>query len=228
MSHNTKPFVNRVRYVPEVASRPDRIDKDLANVKILASILEEECAMLYKSPASPTGGDGMETNSGASPEDVGVQADNEDDSALREAGSEAVERRIEKIAEELREQCIDEKVLEVKKVSSICVYAWKLLMLLCKAVISLDLYIAYLRAAYHTCYYCAVVTDHLEELQRKCLRHVRKPLSKSLLEEVKAAETEKAEKEKRDREEEKEVEIITTKPTENRDWKRNGMNPQKS
>lgn len=90
-------------------------------------------------------------------------------------------------------------------------------------MISLDLYIAYLRAAYHTCYYCAVVTDHLEELQRKCLRHVRKPLSKSLLEEVKAAETEKAEKEKKEKEEEKETEPVVTKPAESRDWKRNGM-----
>src|SRR6266436_2304559 len=65
-----------------------------------------------------------------------------------------------------------------------------------QTVVSLDLYLAYLRAAFHTCYYCAVVTDHLEELQRKCLKHVRKPLSKMLLEEVKAAEAEKAEKEK--------------------------------
>lgn len=95
-------------------------------------------------------------------------------------------------------------------------------------MISLDLYIAYLRAAYHTCYYCAVVTDHLEELQRKCLKHVRKPLSKSMLEEVKAAETEKAEKEKREKEEEKETEIATTKPAESRDWRRNGMHPQYS
>lgn len=119
-----KPFVNRVRYVPEVASRPDRIEKDLANVKILASILEEECATLYKSSASSTGDDGMDANGGTRPEDVGVQADNEDD-PLREAGSEAIERRIEKIMGELREQCIDEKVLEVKKVSRVCVYTVK-------------------------------------------------------------------------------------------------------
>ncbi|KAG8218305.1 hypothetical protein J3R82DRAFT_3919 [Butyriboletus roseoflavus] len=203
VSHNMKPFINRVRYVPEVASRPDRIEKDLANVKILASILEEEYATLYRSSASSTGGDSMETDGGVRPEGVGVQADNEDDSVPREAGSDAVERRIEKIMGELREQGVDEKVLEVKK-----------------AVISLDLYIAYLRAAYHTCYYCAVVTDHLEELQRKCLKHVRKPLSKSLLEEVKAAETEKAEKEKIEKEE-KEAETIATKPAESRDWKRN-------
>jgi hypothetical protein len=63
------------------------------------------------------------------------------------------------------------------------------------------------------------VTDHLEELQRKCLKHVRKPLSKSLLEEVKAAE---AEKEKKEKDDEKESDPLPPKPIENRDWKRNG------
>lgn len=41
---------------------------------------------------------------------------------------------------------------------------------------TLDLYLAYLRAAYNTCYYCAVITDHLEELQRKCIKHERKAI----------------------------------------------------
>jgi hypothetical protein len=95
-------------------------------------------------------------------------------------------------------------------------------------VVSLDLYLEYLRAAFHTCYYCAVVTDHLEELQRKCLKHVRKPLSKMLLEEVKAAEAEKAEKVKDDvedveKEEKKEKETpLKERAGDNRDWKRNG------
>jgi hypothetical protein len=97
--------------------------------------------------------------------------------------------------------------------------------------VSLDLYLAYLRAAFHTCYYCAVVTDHLEELQRKCLKHVRKPLSKTMLEEVKAAEAEKAEKEKEGKEDEDDVEKdekkekespVKEKVSDNRDWKRNG------
>lgn len=125
VSHNTKPFINRVRYVPEVAGRPDRIEKDLANAKTLASILEEECATLFKPLVSSTGGDNMETNGVARPEDVGVQADNEDDPMLGEAGSEAVERRIEKVMGELHEQGVDEKVLEAKKVSRICVYTVK-------------------------------------------------------------------------------------------------------
>src|SRR5882762_11122687 len=99
-----------------------------------------------------------------------------------------------------------------------------------QTVVSLDLYLAYLRTAFHTCYYCAVVTDHLEELQRKCLKHVRKPLSKMLLEEIKAAEAEKVEKEKQvkdddevvEKDEKKEKESpVRERANENRDWKRN-------
>jgi len=41
------------------------------------------------------------------------------------------------------------------------------------------MYLEYLRAAFNTCYYCSVTTDHVEELQRKCIKHIRKPLSKS-------------------------------------------------
>ena len=33
VTHALRPFVNRARYTPEVASRPDRLLKDLANAK---------------------------------------------------------------------------------------------------------------------------------------------------------------------------------------------------
>src|SRR5882762_8062466 len=104
-----------------------------------------------------------------------------------------------------------------------------------QTVVSLDLYLAYLRAAFHTCYYCAVVTDHLEELQRKCLKHARKPLSKMLLEELKVAEAEKErkvkdednvmtndDKEKISKEKERESNGKQGKHNDSRDWKRNG------
>ena len=112
-----------------------------------------------------------------------------------------------------------------------------------QTVVALDLYLAYLRAAFHTCYYCAVVTDHVEELQRKCVKHMRKPLSKLLLQEIKAAEAQKAEQamkaeseelkvedmdeksaETKEKEKEKDVKEPVAKEVkgENRDWKRNG------
>ena len=43
--------------------------------------------------------------------------------------------------------------------------------------------------------------DHAEELQRKCVKHVRKPLSKALLQEIKAAEAQKAEQDVKNEEE---------------------------
>jgi hypothetical protein len=108
-----------------------------------------------------------------------------------------------------------------------------------QVVVSLDMYLTYLRAAFHTCYYCAVVTDHLEELQRKCLKHARKPLSKMLLEELKVAEAEKAEKERKvkdednvttnddkekiSKEKERESNGKQGKHNDSRDWKRNGL-----
>ena len=55
-----------------------------------------------------------------------------------------------------------------------------------KITISLDLVLAALRNAFHTCYYCAVTTDHQEELQRKCIQHLRKPISKATYDEFKA------------------------------------------
>lgn len=107
-----------------------------------------------------------------------------------------------------------------------------------QVVVSLDMYLTYLRAAFHTCYYCAVITDHLEELQRKCLKHARKPLSKMLLEELKVAEVEKAEKERKVKDEDnamtnddkeknnKERERESNGKQgkhDSRDWKRNGL-----
>ncbi|OBZ77035.1 Pre-rRNA-processing protein ESF2 [Grifola frondosa] len=205
VAHITKPFTSRIRYAPEVASKPDRLSKDLANVKALVAILEEEAATLRKASVNKT----LEKTGEAStngdvempPVDVAEAGDDEEDLEPRELGSEAVERRIEKAMADLQEQGLvdvnDEKALEAKK-----------------TVISLDLYLAYLRAAFHTCYYCAIVTDHLEELQRK------------------SAEAQKAEKEQKfeedgdaeqakDKEKEKDS-PAKEKSSESRDWKRNG------
>ncbi|GLB33267.1 putative protein with domain of unknown function (DUF3546) [Lyophyllum shimeji] len=226
VTFNTRPFVNRVRYAPEVASKPDRIQKDLATAKTLALVLEDQAAKLrrFKPIPVPPKGDaqappreGEQDASMAPPEAETMEEEPEP----KEQGSEAVERRIEKLMSDMRDlgpvDANDEKAYEEKK-----------------AVISLDLYLAYLRAAFNTCYYCSVVTDHLEELQRKCIKHTRKPLSKAMREELKAAEAEKAEKEKREednmedvdgapekeREKEKEKDVKKDRQGD-RDWKRN-------
>ncbi|KAH0586933.1 hypothetical protein H2248_005767 [Termitomyces sp. 'cryptogamus'] len=225
VSHNTRPFTNRVRYAPEVASKPDRIRKDLASAKALTAVLEQQAATLRQFNSSSVVKGDSEANKPDGDEDLNMAApeaeDAEEEPDPKENGSDAIERRIEKLMTDMRDLGLvdekDEKVYEDKK-----------------AVISLDLYIAYLRAAFHTCYYCAVVTDHLEELQRKCLKHARKPLSKAMLEEIKV-EAEKAEKDKEkaekkademmegvDAEKEKEKEKDAKKDRQgDRDWKRN-------
>jgi hypothetical protein len=92
--------------------------------------------------------------------------------------------------------------------------------------ITLDLYLAYLRAAYHTCYYCALSTDHMEELQRRCIKHERKPLSKALREEIREQAERAAAKQKEGAEDapkEPEPEPATAEEKkESREWKRNG------
>ncbi|KAI0356500.1 hypothetical protein OH77DRAFT_1423431 [Trametes cingulata] len=219
VAHITKPFVTRVRYTPEVASKPDRLVKDLENAKKLAALMEEEYMRLRKAKVDEKPrkeGESANANgdqSEAPNEDTTMRDATEDaeDPEPREMGSEAVERRIEKLLADLQEQggldTSDEKALEAKR-----------------TVIALDLYLAYLRAAFNTCYYCAVVTDHVEELQRKCVKHLRKPMSKMLLQEVQA-EAQKAEKDPKAEDgvetaKEKEVNI-KEKTSENRDWKRN-------
>ncbi|KAG6915387.1 hypothetical protein DXG01_011759 [Tephrocybe rancida] len=224
VTHNQRPFVNRVRYAPEVASKPDRIRKDLALAKELATVLEQEASILrrFKPTAVRTSNGAGEAGEPDGHEDSKMAAppsdDAEEEPEPKENGSEAIEQRIEKLMSDMRDLGLvdenDEKVYEEKK-----------------TVVSLDLYIAYLRAAFNTCYYCSVVTDHLEELQRKCLKHARKPLSKAMLEEMKA-EAEKAEREKEQKEDDTMVADITKKEKEkekdvrkdrhgDRDWKRN-------
>jgi len=128
LSHNLKPFTNRIRYAPEVASRPDRLTKDLANAKTLASLLEDEHDRIRRPPprddALPQGG---ALDPGAQPgpaqdtlmTDDSLDQDPEED-APKSRGSEAVERRIEKVISELRESgavdVMNEREFEARKV----------------------------------------------------------------------------------------------------------------
>jgi hypothetical protein len=124
VTHNTRPFTTKIRFAPEVASRPERLEKDLENAKILASTLEEQAATLraFKPAAPPSekaNGDAhasSESNGDATmnpPED-------DDDPEPKEGGVDAVERRIEKVMADMRDQALidinDEKSYHAKKV----------------------------------------------------------------------------------------------------------------
>lgn len=121
VTHNQRPFTNKIRYTPEVASRPQRLQKDLANARGLAAILEEQATRLcqYKSSQPSAEVDGQSEIHGdtmAITEIEGVG----DISEPKESGSSAVEQRIEKVMSDIREHGLivekDEKAYEEKKV----------------------------------------------------------------------------------------------------------------
>jgi len=216
----------------------------LENAKVLACLLEEQAAKLRAYQPSATSGEKANGSVSDSNGDATMASPEDDDPEPKEIGTDAVERRVDKIMTDLKDQGLvnvsDEKAYHMKKVGIVICSFYLLSTMftpsLFKVVVSLDMYLAYLRAAFHTCYYCAVVTDHLEELQRKCVKHMRKPLSKLLIEEIKAAEAEKEKLDKEqkdedgeavsgegDAEEKSKTKDKETKRTEARDWKRNGV-----
>lgn len=128
VTHNQRPFSNRIRFAPEVASKPDRLEKDLDNAKTLAAILEEEDARLRKAKVKPAGqfkdaevlADDQADTVMTAPE-VEEEENDPEDPEPKERGSDAVERRIEKIMADRRDQgqvdINDEKAYEAQKVS---------------------------------------------------------------------------------------------------------------
>ena len=81
------------------------------------------------------------------------------------------------------------------------------------------MYLAYLRAAFNTCYYCACICDHVEELQRKCIKHVRKPLTNQTNKDPPAVEPKPEDGKEKDN---KDIAATKDKPGDGKDWKRNG------
>lgn len=124
VTHNVRPFTNRIRYAPEVASRPERLEKDLAYAKTLAGILEERASILRKTKVNTEhqGDSGSSENQDVSMPDT--EAENDEDSEPKEKGSDAVERRIEKVMGDMCHQGLvdpaDGKAYEAKKVTLLC------------------------------------------------------------------------------------------------------------
>jgi len=183
ITHTSRPYHARMRQAPEVSSTPHRIKKDLEQARRVAELLEEEYMKLRSIKPGPEpslegkkeGGDTtMATENAGDNEHATASEKNpangveEENLEPLEKGSEAVERRAEKLMAEL-DISLEGEELEMKK-----------------CLTTLDLYLAYLRAAFNACYYCVAVCDHSEELHRKCPKHVRKPLSEAFKEREKA------------------------------------------
>ena len=127
MAHIVKPFVSRVRYTPEAASRPERLVKDLNNARTLATVLEDEYTSLRqalaeaKAQKAENGDEVKEEAVDVTMADT-INVDEEEDPEPRERGSDAVERRIERVMVDMREQGLldglDEAEVEAKRVST--------------------------------------------------------------------------------------------------------------
>jgi hypothetical protein len=172
-----------------VASRPDILEKDLDRARTLLVRLETEYYALRKIRIMSRD-EVLALPEGPLQEDMVTLVEGEEDRDDPEPSRSvlsAIEQRIEKVYAETPKDGLDEDDLKIRKVrlmrSSLAPPAAEPTL---KAAISLDLIVAVLRHAFHTCYYCAVTTDHQEELQRKCIRHLRKPLSKATYDEYKA------------------------------------------
>ncbi len=123
--HNKQPFKNRVRYAPDVASRPDILRKDLERARTLLVRLEAECYALRKLriisrdevtalPEGPLQEDMLTLANG--------DVDGDDPEPSRSSLS-AIEQRIERVLAEIPQDGLDEDDLEIRKVrlmSSLC------------------------------------------------------------------------------------------------------------
>ncbi|KAL1408935.1 hypothetical protein Q8F55_005749 [Vanrija albida] len=150
MGVNRTPIIGRIRVTPPVAGTLHRLEVDAANARDLARRLEDEL-LEEASPAPEAEGEGAEKEAGA-------EAETKDSTpGIRERGSDVV---ADVIARLLARDSLDGDDLDEEQQ-------------LRRAKVTLDQYLAYLRNGLSTCYYCVVPTAFPEELQRKCVGHVR-------------------------------------------------------
>ncbi|EJU06075.1 hypothetical protein DACRYDRAFT_19390 [Dacryopinax primogenitus] len=183
--HNTQPYPSRVRVAPPISNKPERMRHDLQNIKDLAVILEGEWDATKRkvredrkevkkkaaeaAAAAKQEGDVVMDEDIQKNENVRVEEDLDvaDEEPFR--GIEQVEKRFEILVQQLRDKAhekagdgeIDQEELENAELR-----------------LELDLWLNYLRGAFNTCYYCALVCDYVEALQRKCVKHIRMPYVK--------------------------------------------------
>ncbi|MBW0491899.1 hypothetical protein O181_031614 [Austropuccinia psidii MF-1] len=159
MMRAERPAFQKLRVCPGIMNTHDRILKDLSYIRKLAVQFENEYFGL------------------------GVDED--------KRGSTAIEAKIKHMKEELVENIgstslgsdakldkVDSETPQNLELSDLdgeskaLVPDEKMYFIDKKA---LDIYLYYLRTAFHCCYYCVCVCDFQEELLRRCAKHVRKP-----------------------------------------------------
>ncbi len=162
MGVNASAIVGRIRLTPEIANTLARLETDAEGARELALKLEDE---LMDPPQTEQAAEGEGAES-AEEQEKGDKA-----RGLQERGSDVVADVVTRL---LSQQNLDGDELDeeqrMRKVS--CLLKVKLTS---QAKITLDQYMSYLRNALNTCYYCVVPTAFPEELQRKCVQHLRAP-----------------------------------------------------
>lgn len=116
--HNKQPFKNRVRYAPEVASRPDILQKDLERARTLLVHLEAEYYALRKLRILSRD-EVITLPEGPLREDVVTLAEGEgdrDDVEPSRSTLSAVDQRIERVLAEIPQDGLDEDDLKIRKV----------------------------------------------------------------------------------------------------------------
>ncbi|BEJ09479.1 hypothetical protein CcaverHIS641_0603940 [Cutaneotrichosporon cavernicola] len=160
MGVNASAIVGRIRLTPAIATTLSRLETDAERARELALKLEDGL-METDPPQADQPAEG-ESGDAAEEQDKGDKA-----RGLHERGSDVVADVVTRL---LAQQNLDgDELDEEQRVR--------------KAKITLDQYMSYLRNALNSCYYCVVPTAFPEELQRKCVQHLRAPEEASAPEE---------------------------------------------
>lgn len=158
MMRAERPAFQKLRVTPGIMNTPERITKDLAQARKLATWFENE----YYSHGN--GSEEEKRGSAAIDERVASMPEFTMDATMAET-SRDVDASIvndddpEKPATESGEQSNPSKSHQNLKVQKK----------------TLDFFLYYLRTVFNSCYYCACVCDFQEELLRRCAKHVRRP-----------------------------------------------------
>ncbi|PLW18270.1 hypothetical protein PCASD_16065 [Puccinia coronata f. sp. avenae] len=149
-----RPAFQKLRLCPGVMNTPERIIKDLAQIRKLAASFEAE----YFGPGFSEEKSGsaaidakiskMREEIPPNPDSTSKQSETAGTPTPQDPGLNPDETEAKPDLAREKNEALDKKAL--------------------------DLYIYYLRTAFNCCYYCVCVCDFQEELSRRCPKHVRK------------------------------------------------------
>lgn len=139
-----KPFTVRIRAAPSLVSSSERLPKDLDQIRRVVNAFEKDAGDSRGSVA-------IEEHHAAELAKVEANKEKLSTNEYNEAFDSVVRIALPVYASRWANSL---SILQIKK--------------------TLDLFLYYLRSAFHTCYYCTASYNFPEELQRKCPKHVRR------------------------------------------------------